>query len=160
MVTSMLFTLSTAGCLMALCVVVHAVGLTTAFGWMKRRRAGAMWDFWPAVRLLIVLAYWIIFLHLVEIAFWAFLYTWTESMPDLPSAFYFSAVTYTTTGYGDLVLPKDWRLVGGIEALTGILMCGWSTGFFFAVVSRMYAASQLTRPASGEIPENQARRSP
>ena len=40
-------------------------------------------------------------------------------MPDLTSALYFSAVTYTTTGYGDLVLPDTWRLVGGIEALTG-----------------------------------------
>jgi hypothetical protein len=45
-------------------------------------------------------------------------------MPDLQSALYFSAVTYTTTGYGDLVLSKEWRLVGAIEALTGILMCG------------------------------------
>jgi hypothetical protein len=51
---------------------------------------------------------------------------------------YFSAVTYTTTGYGDLLLPAEWRLVGSVEALTGILMCGWSTGFFFAIVSRMF----------------------
>ena len=43
-------------------------------------------------------------------------------MPGLQSALYFSAVTYTTTGYGDLVLPPEWRLLGGIEALTGILM--------------------------------------
>ena len=55
---------------------------------------------------------------------------WTHGMPDLPSAFYFSAVAYTTTGYGDLVLPKEWRLVGGVEALTGILMCGLSTRLF------------------------------
>jgi hypothetical protein len=60
-------------------------------------------------------------------------------MRDLQSALYFSAVTYTTTGYGDLVLPPDWRLVGAVEAVTGILMCGWSTGFFFAVVSRVSA---------------------
>jgi hypothetical protein len=59
-------------------------------------------------------------------------------MADLSSALYFSAVTYTTTGYGDLVLPPHYRLDGGIEALTGILMCGWSTGFFFAVVNRFY----------------------
>ena len=65
-------------------------------------------------------------------------YEWTGAMPDLTSALYFSAVTYTTTGYGDVVLPEAWRLVGGIEALTGILMCGLSTGFFFAVVSRMF----------------------
>ena len=61
-------------------------------------------------------------------------------MPDLQSALYFSAVTYTTTGYGDLVLAQEWRLVGAIEALTGILMCGWSTGFFFAAASRMFGA--------------------
>jgi voltage-gated potassium channel Kch len=59
-------------------------------------------------------------------------------MPDLASALYFSAVTYTTTGYGDLVLPAEWRLLGGVEALTGILMCGWSTGFFVAVVGKLY----------------------
>ena len=37
----------------------------------------------------------------------------------------------------------SWRLVGGVEALTGILMCGWSTGFFFAVVGLMMAERQL-----------------
>ena len=63
-----------------------------------------------------------------------------RAMPDLQSALYFSANTYTTTGYGDLVLPNEWRLVGGVEALTGILMCGWSTGFFFAVVSQLFGA--------------------
>ena len=59
-------------------------------------------------------------------------------MPALQSALYFSAVTYTTTGYGDLLLPKEWRLIGGVEALTGILMCGWSTAFFFIVASKLY----------------------
>lgn len=57
-------------------------------------------------------------------------------MPDAESAFYFSGVTYTTVGYGDLVLPKPWRLLAPLEALTGILMCGLSTGLFFAVVSQ------------------------
>ena len=75
---------------------------------------------------------------LVEITTWAIFYFWQRAMPDLQSALYFSAVTYTTTGYGDLVLPAEWRLFGAVEALTGILMCGWSTGFFFAVVSRMF----------------------
>jgi hypothetical protein len=47
-------------------------------------------------------------------------------------------VTYTTVGYGDLVLPEQWRLLGPVEGLTGILMCGLSTGFFFALVSRLF----------------------
>ena len=61
------------------------------------------------------------------------------AIADLQSAFYFSAVTYTTTGYGDVVLPPEWRVVGGIEALTGILMCGWSTALLFAVMTRIHA---------------------
>ena len=91
----------------------------------------------PWIRLFISLAGWIILLHVTEIAVWALAYALMRAMPDFQSALYFSAVTYTTTGYGDLVLPDRWRLVGAVEALTGILMCGWSTAFFFAVVSRM-----------------------
>jgi hypothetical protein len=154
----MLSNLLIAGCLMALCVVVHAVGLTAAFGWLRRHRAAADGPFWSLVGMLILVASWIILLHLVEILFWALLYVWKDAMPDLASALYFSAVTYTTTGYGDVVLPKGWRLVGGVEALTGILMCGWSTGFFFAVVARMYVApSQQTGPDTSNAPAHQAR---
>ena len=76
---------------------------------------------------------------------WGVFYVWQRAMPDLPTSLYFSAVTYTTTGYGDVVLPSEWRLVGAVEALTGILMCGWSTAFFFVVVSRMFETSQGLR---------------
>ena len=57
---------------------------------------------------------------------------------------YFSAVIYTTVGYGDLVLPQEWRLVGAVEGLTGILMCGPSTGLFFAVVSKFSLPNHRT----------------
>jgi hypothetical protein len=124
---------------MALCVTIHAGGVTSAFGWLRREAAPTQ-RFWPCAWVFIRIAGWMVLFHLIEIAVWAFFYFWKDTMPDLQSAFYFSGVTYTTTGYGDLVLPKEWRLVGGVEALTGILMCGWSTGFFFAVVSRMYEA--------------------
>jgi voltage-gated potassium channel Kch len=123
--------------LTALCVMIHAIGMTALLRWENRviERIGDR--FWFSTWLLIRTAGWIILLHLVEIASWAFFYVWRDAMPDLPSALYFSAVTYTTTGYGDLVLPNEWRLVGGVEALTGILMCGWSAAVFFAVVNRM-----------------------
>ena len=54
-------------------------------------------------------------------------------------AVYFAGVTYTTVGYGDLLLPKEWQLFGPLEGLTGILMCGLSTAFFFAVLSKRFA---------------------
>ena len=130
------------GFLLSLCVMVHAIGLMGALRWIQRSPALADQRFWPLTWVLIRIAGWVIFLHLIEISLWALLYAWRQAMPDLHAAFYFSAVTYTTTGYGDLVLPQAWRLVGGIEALTGILMCGWSTGFFSAVVNRMYRPRQ------------------
>jgi hypothetical protein len=134
----MIIKLLIAGFLMALCVTVHAIGLMGAFRWIHRSPALPDPRFWPPTWLLIRIAGSLVLLHLIEISLWALLYVWLQAMPDLHTAFYFSSVTYTTTGYGDLVLPEAWRLVGGIEALTGILMCGWSTGFFFAVVNRMY----------------------
>jgi hypothetical protein len=84
----------------------------------------------------------VVFLHLLQILVWAFMYAWRGAMADFTTAAYFSAVTYTTTGYGDLVLPEEWRLVGGVEALTGILMCGLSTGMFFAVFSDIFGLNQ------------------
>lgn len=123
--------------LMAFCVVIHAAGVTSALRWSRGKRV-LHWGYWHWTWLFICLAGWIVLLHLFEITVWALYYSGRGAMADVQSALYFSAVTYTTTGYGDLVLPEQWRLVGGVEALTGILMCGWSTGFFFAVVSRMY----------------------
>jgi hypothetical protein len=128
----------TGGGLMALCVVIHAIGVTSAVRWL--RQAIATQSFWLITWLFIRLAAWMILLRLIEITTRAVWYARNAAMPDLQSALYFSAVTNTTTGYGDLDLPQNWRLVGAIEALTGILMCGWSTGFFFAVASRMVLA--------------------
>lgn len=135
----MLTKLLAAFALMAVCVAIHASSVTAAIHW-TRARAKRRPQFWPPVRLFVRIAAWIVFVHLIEITVWAAYYWWKGAMPDLQSALYFSTVTYTTTGYGDLVLPVEWRLVGGIEALTGILMCGWSTGFFFAVVSGLEKA--------------------
>jgi hypothetical protein len=133
--------------LMAICVAIHASGVTSALRW-ARRGAQSPQQFWQLTWFFVCIAGWMIFLHLGEISVWALWYSWKGAMPDLQSALYFSAVTYTTTGYGDLVLPEEWWLVGGVEALTGILLCGWSTGLFFAVVSRLlHAPDRSTTPS-------------
>jgi Ion channel len=128
-----------AWCLMAVCVTIHAAGLSKALRWLPRG-PNVEWHAWRVAWFFITIAGWMILLHVAEVSVWAVVYTVGAAMRDLPSALYFSAVTYTTTGYGDLVLPEVWRLVGAIEALTGILMCGWSTGFFFTAVSRVSEA--------------------
>ena len=119
--------------LMAFCVAVHATGLTTILRMVDRTHG-----FGPSAWRMIRVAACTVLLHLLQILVWAIAYQAGSAMPDFTTAAYFSAVTYTTTGYGDLVLPKDWRLVGGVEALTGILMCGLSTGMFFAVFTRIF----------------------
>jgi hypothetical protein len=128
--------------LLTLCVVIHAGGITWAVRQVRRREAPGQ-PLWPWLRLFVCVAAGIVLLHVVEITAWALIYVWGGAITGIQAAAYFSAVTYTTTGYGDLVLPEDWRIVGAIEALTGILMCGWSTAFFVAVVSRMYADQAL-----------------
>ena len=131
MITKLLIAFS----LMAICVAIHAMGLTTVFGWIHARLQRRKQSIWSPAKTLIGIASWVVFLHLLQILVWALMYAWRGAMPDFTTAAYFSAVTYTTTGYGDVVLPERWRLSSAVEALTGILMCGWSTGFFFAVVS-------------------------
>lgn len=131
----MIWRLAVACSVMAVCVVIHAAGLAWAL--RRIRLQASRQRLRPNIQLFVVIATWIVLLHLVEISAWALLYTWGGALRDLQTAFYFSAVTYTTTGYGDIVLPEAWRLGSGVEALTGILMCGWSTGFFFAIVSRL-----------------------
>jgi hypothetical protein len=133
MVTRLLIALA----LMSACVVIHATGIAWAirrFGRLVHNAA----RFWQWMGIFVQIAALVVMVHLVEIVVWGLFYVRVGGMPDFESAWYFSAVTYTTTGYGDLVLPPEWRLLGAVEALTGILMCGWSTGFFFAVVSRMF----------------------
>ena len=144
----MLSKLLIAWCLLAFCVMIHATGLTLGFHWLRRKAAPLAGQIWPATWLLVITAGWTLLLHLLEIVVWAIGYACLGAMPDLTSAIYFSAVTYTTTGYGDLLLPQDWRLVGAIEALTGILMGGLSTGMFFAVFSKIFRLGVAT-------PENQ-----
>ncbi len=79
--------------------------------------------------------------HYVDIALWALAY-WCFSgraeFADFESAVYFSSVTYTTLGYGDIVLTNNWRLVCGVEAMNGILLFGWSTALLFLLVQKLW----------------------
>src|SRR5882724_1454892 len=75
-------------------------------------------------------------LHLLEILLWTGFYRWL-CFTSWESAFYFSAASYATVGYGDVVLPQMWRTLGPVESIIGVLMCGLSASFLFAIVSRL-----------------------
>jgi voltage-gated potassium channel len=71
--------------------------------------------------------------HIFQIALWAGFYR-SYCFPSWESAFYFSTTSYSTVGYGDLVLPRMWRLLGPVESVAGVLMCGLSVSLLFAIV--------------------------
>jgi Ion channel len=132
MITNLLI----ASALVAITVMIHAGGLGMVLSHVLRSTEQPDARFWSITWLLIRIAWLLIIIHVLEIAVWALFFWWKKCLPDMESSFYFSGVTYATIGYGDIVLPEEWRLFGPIEGLAGILMCGLSTAFFFVIVSR------------------------
>ena len=124
--------------LSALTVAVHATGIAVLVRSLLRLHAKPTIGDWPIARMLLRIIWWLVVLHLTEISIWGFFYWWRGCLPNAESAFYFSGATYTTLGYGDVVLAKPWRLLGPVEGLMGVLMCGLSTGYFFVVLNHLY----------------------
>lgn len=118
---------------------VHLAGLAVLLRLLRRHRARA-----PARRELIHdiagivgAAFGLFILHGLEIWSYAALYLNAGVLPQFEEALYFSTSTYATIGYGDIVLPAGWRLIGAIEGINGVILLGWSTAFFVAVVGRI-----------------------
>ena len=74
----------------------------------------------------------------IESMAWAFVYLRIGAFEVLEKAVYFSLVTYSTLGYGDIILSEGYRLLGGIEAVNGVIMLGWSTAIVVAVLQRVF----------------------
>lgn len=135
----MLIQLLATALLLAISVLIHASVLALLFRRLTLWPVPAASGLFASTRYMVVIAWWITLAHLVEIELWALFYLWMGIFPDAVSASYFSIVTYTTVGYGDLVPPERWRLLAGVEALTGMVLAGWSAAFFFAVASRWHS---------------------
>jgi hypothetical protein len=76
-------------------------------------------------------------IHTVEIWTYAVAYLVVGALADFETALYFSTTSFTTLGYGDVVLDKHWRLFGAIEGANGLLLFGWSTAFLFSLLAQM-----------------------
>ena len=89
----------------------------------------------------------VIVLHGIVILLWASCYRGL-CLPSWESAFYFSASSYATVGYSDVMLPSKWRLLGPLESMVGMLMSGVSIGLLFAAVTHLIdGESQSSQPA-------------
>ncbi|MCM3902660.1 MAG: potassium channel family protein [Pyrinomonadaceae bacterium] len=126
--------------LVSLCVVIHSLGLVLLADWLINHplRTNPQFSIRRYTSLLISVFAFITLLHLVETVVWAGFYYWWGHFRDFETSWYFSLGSYTTIGYGDVLLPAMWRMLGGIEGINGVLLCGLSTAFLFVIVNNMF----------------------
>lgn len=122
-------------------VIVYLLGTLASFAHLSRvrqRKKGKPGRLASEVQIARVVSV-LLLLHLIESGIWAGFYRVSGVLPDFETAIYFSITSYTTVGYGDILLSPPWRLLGPIEAAVGILMFGWSTGIVVAAITRIYS---------------------
>lgn len=91
-------------------------------------------------RLLISTAVFLLFIHLVQAALWALVYMLLPGITEFETfekSMYFSLVTFTTLGYGEITITSANRIIAGLEAINGITLIGWSTAFMFAIFQEL-----------------------
>ncbi len=126
--------------LLGLCVIIHSGGLALILRQMRLHPPARTSRPWKVALTIVQIAWKLTSLHLFQIVLWAAYFRIQGCLPDFETALYFSGVSYSTLGYGDVVLPREWRMLGPAEGLTGILMCGLSTAIFFAIAHGLLRA--------------------
>ena len=118
-------------------VLVHLFGLAVLMRMLRShtrifRKLAIM-----PLTLLLAATIGIIAIHTAEIWLYALLYLRLDAFSHFEQALYFSTVTYATIGYGDVVMPHQWRILGAIEGAAGIIMLGWSTAFLVSLLTQL-----------------------
>ncbi|WP_170463567.1 ion channel [Ruegeria arenilitoris] len=80
----------------------------------------------------------IVLTHTIQVWIWAIVWVMYDVLPDWNTALYFSLVSFTTLGYGDIVLGEDLRIFGTFAAVTGLLAFGLSTAYMVALMTRVF----------------------
>jgi len=132
--------------LVTLTLVMQSAGMAGLIEWAKSHfgRGAQARGSWSSAVLVVRFTSLIICLHILEILLWTAFYRW-RCLSTWEAAFYFSATSYSTVGYGDVVLQPVWRLLGPVESVAGVLMCGLSASFLFAVVARLVESSESAK---------------
>jgi len=123
-------------------IFLHALAVSATVHLVRyertRGRMGAsVWIDTAIVALVVAFAF---VAHLLAIAVWAVVFLLCGEFPAFGTAYYHSAVNYTTLGYGDVLMTPSWRLLGPLEAANGALMVGVSTAIIFVVMQRLIEA--------------------
>jgi hypothetical protein len=136
----MLVQLAFAFGIFSICLMIHIAGIVILAERILKQRAtlerqASTMQF---TLLLIKVFAIIIMLHLAAAAIWAAFYQQRGLFPDYETSLYFSLKSYLTIGYGDVLLPQNWRLLGCVEGISGVLSCGLSTAFIFVIINTLF----------------------
>ena len=125
--------------LVSITTIVHALCTLAALRVLHLMRADnrAPKSHSTRVGLIVALVLMLFLAALLEAGVWAAAYVEVGAIAEPESALYFSTVTYTTLGYGDVVLGEEWRLLGSLQAANGVMMFGWTTALVVAFVHRL-----------------------
>lgn len=131
--------------LVTVTLLIQCAGIGVLIHWARGSIERGMARLSPlhAALLMIRFSTFVIVLHFLQISFWSVFYRW-RCFPSWEPSFYFSATSYSTVGYGDVILPHVWRLLGPVESVSGVLMCGVSVSCLFAVVTRLVERESRT----------------
>ena len=123
-------------------ILIHALPLraTTAFVRREKKLGHLGMNFRRDMGLVVRVILYAFVAHLMEMALWAILFLICGEFSDFATAFYHSAVNYTSLGYGDIIMSPAWRVLGPLETANGMLLFGVSTGMIFALIQRLVEA--------------------
>ena len=138
---------SAAVLLVLLTLCVQCAGVAALITWLRSVAARGLHDLRMLHSAALVMQTTVAFiiLHGMVILLWASCYR-VICFPSWESSFYFSASSYTTVGYGDVVLPLKWRLLGPLESMVGMLMSGVSVGLLFTAITHLVDGNSRSRP--------------
>jgi voltage-gated potassium channel len=130
--------------LVTLTVCCQCAGMAILIQWIRHHIARGMdkMSTLHSIRFMIWCTTVLINLHMLQILLWTGFYRWF-CFPSWESSFYFSTTSYSTVGYGDVVPPQMWRILGPVESVSGVLMCGLSVSLLFAIVTRLVGRHEV-----------------
>jgi len=129
---------------------IHAGAMLLAFKAIRWSHAPQSWHVHRVALVVHVMA----FAGLLETVLWAFVYLGMGVMDGFRHALYFSIVTYTTLGYGDVTPGEGWELLAAFSAINGIIMFGWSTAVVIAAVQNIFFPRGLAQVIGHSEPKS------
>lgn len=115
-------------------IAIHALFMTVVIFVVQKQKARMVPGVFTVARVMIAVAIVLMVAHTVEALVWALVYRLVGAVDLAHSLLYFALVNFATLGYGDITPVDDWKLLGPITSMNGILLFGWSTAVLFEVL--------------------------